>query len=103
MTKQQVREDLMQIRYYYVNKDLMDRNMRKTGNVKFLEIVNKYNDAICHATPRNYSMYASLYIENGTQIGLAVEWGYTPEHIQYLHQGLISFFVKYFNEKEAQS
>ena len=40
MTKQQVREDLMQIRYYYINKDLMDRNMRKTGNVKYFSQIH---------------------------------------------------------------
>lgn len=97
MTISEIRTELKQVRFFYGNKEMFEKSMKVTGNAEFLSIVDKYNQAITHADPQTYSLYAGLYLENNTQESLAKTWGYTPEHVQYLHRGLLRFFQQQFN------
>ena len=93
----QIRDELKQVRYYYANRQTFDRNMHITGNAKFIEIIKKYNEAIVEAEPLLYNIYASLYLENNTQMSLGEIWGYSQEHICYLNNKLVSYFYKRLN------
>ena len=97
MTVNQIREELMQVRYYYANKELLDQSMQITGNAEFLEMIKKYNSSILAAEPKLYAVYVYLYLENYTQVALANKWGFAPEYIQRLHSRLLNFFHKQFN------
>ena len=97
MTIDQIRAELMQVRYYYANKELLDKSMQLTGNADFLEIIKKYNSAILAAEPKLYSLYVHLYLENYTQASLANKWTFAPEYIQRLHARLLNFLHKQLN------
>ena len=96
MTIQEIRQDLMDVRYYYANKALMEKYVQDTGCPMFMEKVNKYNQAITFAEPKLYCLYVSLYFENNTQESLAAKWGYSTDNIQYMHDKLLKFFQRKF-------
>ncbi len=96
MTLNEIRKELQQIKFYYSNKEELDRSMSLTGNAEFMEIVEKYNKAILSAEPKFYCLYAGLYLDCHTQESLGDKWGYTQEHISYMHNGLLKFFQKNF-------
>lgn len=90
-----IREDLKDIRYYYVRKKLFDEAGELTGKAnEILQTVNLYNDAMQKASPRLYDLYFSLYIRNHTQESLSVELGFTPEYVQKLLKFLQTVVVK---------
>ncbi len=87
-----IREDLKDIRYYYVRKNMFDEACAFTGKMnEILNTVNLYNDAMQKASPRLYDLYYSLYIKNHTQESLSEELGYTPEYVQKLNKRLLKY------------
>lgn len=86
-----IREDLKEVRYYYVRKELFDETFKSISTNVILEKVYRYNDAIRDAPVRLYDLYVCLYTRNYTQESLAVELHYTPEYIQMLHKKLLLF------------
>lgn len=98
MTLNEIRTDLVQIRYYYANKEVLEKAVSNTGDPLFMARIEKYNEAIRHAQPREYCLYVNLYMENNTQESLAVKWGYSTDNIQHLNNKLLRFFQKYFAE-----
>lgn len=93
-----IKKDLKDIRYYYARKDLFEK--ASIYNVKgndILEKIEKYNNAICSASPRLYDLYISLYLENNTQESLSEKLGYTYEYVSRLNTQLVKFFNKKLN------
>lgn len=97
ISKETIREDLKNIRYYYARREVFENSEAEIGGMSFLPIIRKYNQAIREASPRLYDLYVSLYLLNHTQRELADKMGLTPEHVQVLHRGLIQYFLKYFH------
>ena len=100
MNAKNIRDDLRDIRYFYSRKDLFEKSAKAVGTNAIFEKVEKYNKAICTASPRLYDIYVSIYLENNTQESLADKLGYTNEYISMLHTQLINFFKKNLIEKE---
>lgn len=95
-----IREDLKEIRYYYMRKDDFDVAFRKTGENKVIEKVKLYNRIIQSASPKLYDLYVSLYIDCHTQESLSDKLGYTPEYIQMLNKKLLKFLQTNLNKGE---
>lgn len=92
ITLNEIREDLKNIRYYYLRKDMFDEASSFTGKMnEILDKVNMYNDVMQKASPRLYDLYYSLYIRNHTQESLSEELGYTPEYVNKLNKKLLKF------------
>lgn len=87
-----IREDLKDIRYYYVRKQMFDDAYKCTGKKNaIMEKVDLYNDIMSKASPKLFDLYYSLYIKNNTQEALSDQLGYTPEYIQMLNKQLLKF------------
>lgn len=92
-----IREDLKNIRYYYSRKQIFEEGVPLVGKNNILDIVEKYNKAVCLAPPRLYDLYMCLYIENGTQESVAEYLGYSPEYIRLLNKKLVKYFKEYLD------
>jgi len=87
-----IREDLKDIRYYYLRKATFDEARSFTGRMnEILDKVNMYNEAMQKASPRLYDLYYSLYIKNHTQESLSEELGYTTQYVQRLNKRLLKY------------
>ena len=70
---EKIREDLVEVRYYYTRKKVLDEAMESVGTNTILGKVKKYNEAMRTAPPLLYDLYVCLYTRNFTQEGLL--WG----------------------------
>ena len=102
MTTTQVREDLKNIRYFYIRKDMFEKTNFAVGKNVIAETVEKYNKAICSASPRLYDVYVSLYIENNTKESLSDKLGYSLVYISKLNTQLIKFLQKQLENMEEK-
>ena len=102
MTLATIREDLKDIRYYYMRKDVFDKAFSTIGENVIVKKVQAYNNAMKDASPKLYDLYVSLYIECHTQESLSDKLGFTPEYIQMLNKKLLKFLQNSVNnEKEV--
>lgn len=86
-----IRNDLINIRYYYSRKATFDMVENTVGKCSIVDLAKKYNDAIRNAPPRLYDIYICLYILTNTQESLAAEMHYTQQSIQTHHKNLILY------------
>ena len=63
ITLQTIKKELENIRYYYARKDMFNKAFDSVGKNEILRTAEKYNQAICGASPKLYEMYVALYIE----------------------------------------
>ena len=99
ITLNEIKEDLKNIRYYYMRKDTFEEARNFTGRMNgILAKVNRYNDIMQEAAPRLYDLYYSLYIRNHTQESLSEELGYTPEYVNKLNKKLLQFLQSAIKE-----
>ena len=103
MTLATIRDDLKDIKYYYMRKDDFEKNFSTTGGHDITEKIEKYHQAMKHSSLRLYDLYMSLYIECHTQESLSDKLGFTPEYIQMLNKKLLKFLFNSFKEKKEQN
>ncbi|MBQ3572108.1 MAG: hypothetical protein IJA15_04710 [Clostridia bacterium] len=96
-----IRQELNQIRYYYSRRELFDKAFGCVGKSGIVDLVEKYNKAVCNAEPRLYEIYVSIYIEGCTQENAADQLGYSANYIYKMNRKLIAFFFSYFNKEEV--
>lgn len=90
----EIRKDLMEIRYYYSRKNAIDTaGLANT----ITEKVKRYNAAVKTAEPRLFDLYVCLYVRNQTQSGTAVELGWSEVYVQKLHKKLVLFLQAQLN------
>lgn len=77
ITLNTIRKQLEDIRYYNGRRDTFDKAFGSVGKNGILQIVDVYNQAICHASPRLYEIYVALYIECCTYELAAEELGFS--------------------------
>ena len=87
----EIRNELKQIRYYYVRKIDIDHSFGLTGSSELMNIVNLYNRQMRKASFELYDIYSSLYVENHTQESFAEKMGCTVENIQKKHKKLLLY------------
>ncbi len=99
ITLNAIREDLKNIRYYYMRKDMFDEAYACTGKKNDItNTVERYNEVMRKATPKLYDLYYCLYIKNHTQESLSDKLGYTPEYVQVLNKQLLKFLQSVIKE-----
>ena len=96
ITPDEIRKDLMEIRYYYSRKTAIDASGLPN---RITEKVKRYNTARRIAEPRMFDLYVCLYLRNQTQAGTAVELGWSEVYVQKLHKKLVLFFKAQFDKE----
>ena len=91
MTVDELRKDLLDIRYYYSRKAMFDRAADCVAKNAAIALAERYNGVIWNAPPRLYDVYASLYVRGFTQEALAAELNFSVEYIQMLNVRLVKF------------
>ncbi len=95
MTKEQVRTDLKDIRYYYANKKIFDKFY--DGESRAEKLCKKYKIAVMEAPAKLASIYIGLYVNNNTCEALAYDMERSFQHISRLNSELMDFLANYFN------
>ena len=90
-TLNQIREDLRAIRYYYEQKEQLERGAKHIGESAVVQMVEKYNAAVRNAPIRLYDLYLCLYVNNNTQAVVAEDKQCSTEYIRRLHKQLCEY------------
>lgn len=98
ITLKQIRADLREIRFYYINKEKIDEAFQTTGRNEIMNLVEKYHKAMQTAPIKLYHLYVGLYIQGYTQEAYSITVNYTPEYIQWLHKQLLQFLQSNIEE-----
>jgi len=99
LTKQKVREDLKEIRYYYSKQKMFDDAGKTVVQSAVLEKVSKYNQAVKDAPARLFDLYISLYVQNNSQAALAYDWDFSTDYIKQLNKQLCEFLLFVFSQE----
>ena len=102
VTLKEIRNDLKDIKYYMMRKNVFENSNMSVGKNRALEKLNIYNEMICSAPPRLYDVYVSLYLKSNTQESLADQLGYSEVYISLLNGKLVKFFQDEFKKKEVK-
>lgn len=101
ITIEQVREDLKEIRYYYAQLKDVDRVSKSVGGSERRAMVERYNAAVCKAPIRLYHLYGALYVDNNTQLVVALDWDCSVDYIKRLNKQLCKFLQEELNKEEV--
>ena len=97
MNTMEIREDLKQIKFYYSRKDLFAQSVAKIGQLGIQSKLDKYNSAICLATPQMYELYYEIYVNSKTHEEYADEYGYSVNYVYKLNHKLIQYLKEKFS------
>ena len=94
MTKEEIRNDLKDIRYYYSMERLFlsGENVIRAEDV--IEKVKHYNAVMSKAPAKLYAVYLGLYVNNNSQAALAEDWGYTERYVRRLSDKLCGYLER---------
>lgn len=93
VTFEEIKNDLIDIKFYYIRKKSMDEAFRSLGYNSVIKKVEKYNELIKSAPPQLYDLYVQLYINHHTQESYADLMGYTREYITKVNKRLVHYFL----------
>ncbi len=82
MTKEEIRNDLKDIRYYYSMERLFLSGESVVRADEVIDKVKRYNAVMSKAPAKLYAVYMGLYVNNNSQSALAEDWGYTERYIK---------------------
>lgn len=102
MTKQDIRSDLHEIRYYYTHREMFEKAGVTVIQSNVLEKIKRYAQAVAYAPIRLYMLYIKLYTENNTQLSLAENMGYSEGYIKILNKQLVEYLFAYFTNLEKE-
>lgn len=91
VSKECVRSDLRDIRYYYARKKELDNAALYVGILPVKRTAERYNCVMREAPLKLCDLYACLYLRGQTQEAVAIELGYTPQYIGKLVVELINY------------
>ncbi len=101
ITIEVIRKELEDIRYYYARRDAFDKAFDSVGKNEILETVNRYNQAICAASPKLFEIYVALYIECCTYEAAAEDLGFSVSYIYKTNKRIVDFFYTALNKEAA--
>ena len=99
MINEEIREDLKNIRYYYLRKKTLDESFNLIGNNDIVEKIEFYNDIMKSAPLQLYDTYVALYVNNYTQESWANLICYTRESVNAYNRKLLKFIQGKIIEK----
>lgn len=95
---ERIREDLKDVRYYYMRKKMFDGNVKNTGVTAIQKKAERYNAAMLNAPAKLYDLYIGLYIDGKTQSLYSADMGYCEKHIQKQNKQLLLFLQNNLKE-----
>ena len=95
-TEKEIRKDLKEIRFYYVNYDMFRKAANVVGENRVVCLASKYNEAM-KLTPAN-KLYVCLYLNGGTLKSVSYDLGYSRVYIEKSHKKLQEYLYQYFNK-----
>lgn len=95
-----IREDLKDVRYFYLRKKVFEGNTKNVGINATQKKVERYNSVMLSAPPKLYDLYIGLYVEGSTQEGYAAELGFSPKYIQKQNKELLKFLQNNLKEEK---
>lgn len=90
-TLQEIRADLMEIKFYYANEKEIIEASKITGLRRLAETVKEYNEAISNAKGQLYMLYVALYVHNNSQMVVADDWNCSVDYIKRLNKQLLQY------------
>lgn len=103
MTKQQVKSDLQDIRYYYTHKSMFDKAEDTGFKSEVKQKLAEYAAYISRASPRLYTLFYALYVEGKTQLAVSMEWNVTEGYIKNLNRQLRLFLLEEIKKEEKDN
>ena len=93
VTFQEIKNDLLEIKFYYTRKKSMDEAFRSLGYNTVIKKVEKYNELIKNAPPQLFDLYVQIYVNHHTQESYADLMGYSREYITKINKRLLHYFL----------
>ena len=100
MTIEQIKKDLIEIRYYYSKQRDFDSAAKTVGQCSIIEKVERYNNAVRKAPAQLYDIYAALYVYNNTQLAVSLDWDCSLDCIKRANSKLCNFLLEALNSAE---
>ena len=97
-TEEEIRKDLKEIRFYYVNYDMFRKVANVVGENRVVCLAEKYNEAVKHAPAKLYKLYVCLYLNGGTLKSVLYDLGYSRVYIEKSNKKLQEYLYQYFNK-----
>lgn len=95
----EIREDLKDVRYFYMRKKVFESNAKNVGVSAIQKKVERYNAAVLNASAKLYDLYIGLYVDGKTQSLYSAEMGYSEKHIQKQNKQLLLFLQENLKEE----
>lgn len=95
-TIQEIRNDLKEIRTYYLFKNRIAKGMEMVGDNAVVQLLDKYNTAIRSARANLYTVYICIYVNGLSHEDAACELNYSTQHVERLVKQMLVFFQKAF-------
>ena len=97
MTKQDLMEELQDVRYYNTRREMF-RKAENTGfKAKTLELIGKYDSLIINAPLRLQMVYHKIFTEGKTQADAATELGISVSYTKSLMRKLYAYLLERIN------
>lgn len=96
---EEIREDLKDVRYFYMRKRVFDGNVRNTGVTAIQRKAEIYNAAVLNAPAQLYDLYIGLYVEGKTHSCFASDIGFSEKYIQKQNKHLLLYLQKNLKEE----
>ena len=95
MTREEIKEELQKVKYYYENKKALERLFKNTDFLKELERLAKKYDELVEQAPTDSlkKVYERFYHFSVTWQACADGLFYSLRHIERLHSELIKYFI----------
>lgn len=94
MTKQEVKADLQDIRYYYTHREMFERAEDTGFKNAVTKKAERYAQAMANAPPRLHTLFFILYVEGKTQSAAAQDWGVSECYIRSIGRKLLAYLVE---------
>ena len=97
MTKQDLMEELQDVRYYNTHREMF-RKAENTGfKAKTLELIGKYDSLIINAPLRLQMVYHKIFTEGKTQADTAKELSISVSYTKSLMRKLYAYLLERIN------
>ena len=93
-TEEEIRKDLKEIRFYYVNYDMFRKAANVVGENRVVCLASKYNEAMKMAPAKLYKLYVCLYLNGGTLKYVSYDLGYSRVYIEKSNKKLQEYLFE---------
>lgn len=97
MTKQDLMEELQDVRYYNTHREMFRRAENTGFKAKTLELIGKYDSLIINAPLRLQMVYHKIFTEGKTQADTAKELGISVSYTKNLMRKLYTYLLERIN------